>query len=285
MLAFVRQPLGRATFIAACAACDSTPGPTAAPPSGSARSNAPPNHDPAPTRSTLAPSAQPPVLAEPPFAAFDLTLPHALPARVVVPRGARGLPLVVALHGSHDRAEWLCDAYARVFSGRAVLLCPRGVPRDDWPGHERFTFPSVETTESEVRAAIEALAARLPAAFERTSTVILGFSIGAAMALFLFNRAPERFSGLVLIEGADDALDAAWTRWLSARRGRRSPELRLLIACGRQQCADRVKRKLPTLQAHVDGRLADGTGAGHTYVGLVGAAVARDVEWLLAPPR
>src|SRR5262245_14623589 len=61
-----------------------------------------------------------------------LEVPGFGPALAAVPLGARApRPLLIAVHGDHDRPEWTCGSYRHVISSRAFILCPRGPAQAD----------------------------------------------------------------------------------------------------------------------------------------------------------
>jgi len=60
--------------------------------------------------------------------------------------------VVVVLHGNFDRPEWSCDAWGPLVAGRAFVLCPRGIPRGDAPGLDRWHYGGRPSILREVAA-------------------------------------------------------------------------------------------------------------------------------------
>ena len=64
-----------------------------------------------------------------------LQVPGFRPSVVVPPASKEGKrPVVIALHGNFDRAQWNCEELPALVEGRAWLVCIRGIPRRELPG-------------------------------------------------------------------------------------------------------------------------------------------------------
>src|SRR6185369_13260365 len=80
-----------------------------------------------------------------------LDLPGGHEAFVTPPIGAREpRPLIVAVHGAGDRAEWACGGWRVVASEYAFVVCPQGMKMDAM----RFAWDSAQTIRARVADAI-----------------------------------------------------------------------------------------------------------------------------------
>lgn len=200
-------------------------------------------------------------------------------AVVSVPLGARERrAVVVALHGNYDRPEWQCEVWRGLVGPNVFVLCPRGIPRDDAPKSEdRWTYGAVASTEKELFAAIEALERRFPDHASTERMLFTGFSLGAIQGRGIVQRQPARFPRAVLTEGAYEGWSAAL-----AKKMKESGVERVLFACGQSACTHAARQSAKALEkGGVGARVADGGNVGHTYDGPVGAAIARDLAWLV----
>ncbi len=76
---------------------------------------------------------------------------------VAPPVGAREpRPLIVAVHGAGDRANWACGGWRLAASGYAFVVCPSGLPM----GGERFGWDRGRTIHERVSLALAAVHAR-----------------------------------------------------------------------------------------------------------------------------
>lgn len=209
---------------------------------------------------------------------IDLPVPGHPTAVVAAPRPGRR-PVVVATHGAGGTPEALCAYFRELLDDRAFVLCPRGVTMDVYapPQARTYFYSAHPALEREVRAALDALAARFPARVDLDRAAYAGFSQGATMGALAFSRSPAPFTTAVLIEGGVEE----WSRYTAglfkARGGRR-----VVFACGRRSCADAARRSAAILlRAGVESRVVDAPGAGHTYEGAVREGVSEALPWLV----
>ncbi|MFK7987207.1 MAG: hypothetical protein AB8I08_14380 [Sandaracinaceae bacterium] len=201
------------------------------------------------------------------------------PAAFVAPEGAGPRPLVVALHGNFDRPEWMCAWWAEVVRGRAFLLCPRGVPRDDAPGSDRWSLPAVEPLMAEIAAGRRALESRYPGRLIGTD-VYVGFSQGAHRVASLAARDPGAHPRIQLVEGGRGMWRRAGARRYARHGGR------VAVVCAMQWCETRGERMARTLER--GGRVAvqrERIPAAHADLRAMGPAIQRTFDWLIAGDR
>jgi pimeloyl-ACP methyl ester carboxylesterase len=204
----------------------------------------------------LAPLAAESWLITLPIEGFGDTL-AAVPLGATEPR-----PVVVALHGIQDRAEWACGEWRGVAGPDPFVLCPRGVPS---PGVPRsagvFAHASAPQTLREIDAGLRALRARFGAHVAEGPSTLVGFSLGANVGSRIAIEHPAAFPRLVLAEGGH----GAWTRPAAlafAKGGGR----RVLFACSQAACREAVKAPSAALRAA-------GAEADLAYAGNIGHLV------------
>ncbi|MCB9598412.1 MAG: hypothetical protein H6719_37205 [Sandaracinaceae bacterium] len=196
------------------------------------------------------------------------------PAAFVAADGDGPRPVVVALHGNFDRPEWMCGFFARIVEGRAFLLCPRGVPRTDAPGQDRWQLPLAVPLAREIAAGRRALAARFPGRLDDGPDLVIGFSQGAHRASRLAAADPERYPRLQLVEGG-----ASFWRG-AARYG--SSRGRVAFVCAVGWCEQRGRRAVEAFErGHVEARLERRPGAHHA-LDVMEPALRETFQWLVA---
>lgn len=185
-------------------------------------------------------------------------------------------PLVVFLHGMCDAPEKECPSFAGDATRNRVLLCPRANLRCDGGG-------TIWSGRGEVRAALldsflDRATRALPAVIDRSQKpTLIGFSLGAFVALDVVQRSPGTYKNLILL-GARVEPDA--------RLLRESGVESVLFGAGDH---DMTKQHM----AGVAARLAT-KGIRSRFVGMgdVGHWFARDMDawltdafaWLELPP-
>ncbi len=240
-----------------CGRGDAPPAPLAAPGASDLATTAPGASDRAATapgampglegRETRADGATGPALA--PLAAENwlVTLPTEGfdDAVVAVPLGAtEPRPVVVALHGIQDRAEWACGEWRGVAGPHPFVLCPRGVPSAGVPrAAQVFAHSGPERTRREIDAGLRALRARFGAHVAEGPSILVGFSLGANVGARIAIADPAAFPRLVLAEGGH----GAWARpaTLAFAKGGR----RVLFACSQAGCREVAKGPAAALRA------------------------------------
>lgn len=185
-------------------------------------------------------------------------------------------PLVVVLHGNFDRPEWDCEAWTPIVAGRAFVLCPRGIPRRDAPGMDRWEYGGRPSILREVAAGRAALAARYPGRLDEGPDVWVGFSLGAIHLAPLARGTPARYPRIVLVEGGLDDWDRrAIARWV--RGGGR----KIGFACGRDGCRRRAERLSAALDAAGGGGRVAFAPIGHNFYGPILAPARTMFDWLV----
>ncbi|HEU4404742.1 MAG TPA: hypothetical protein VFS43_05565 [Polyangiaceae bacterium] len=178
-----------------------------------------------------------------------------------VPLGAtEPRPVVVALHGIQDRAEWACSEWRGAAGPHPFVLCPRGVPS---PGVPRsagvYAHYGAAQTVREIGAGLRALKARFGAHVAEGPLTLAGFSLGANVGSRIAIAEPATFPRLVLAEGGH----GAWTRPAAlafAKGGGR----RVLFACSQAACREAIKGPAAALRAAgVEAELAYAGNIGH----------------------
>jgi len=210
-----------------------------------------------------------------------LPVPGHLAAVVSVPRETTTpRPLLVSAHGAGGRPEPHCAFFRRLVAGRAFVLCPRGarLGTDAPLDQGGFFYPNHHALGREVVAALAALAARFGARVDLRAPVYAGFSQGATMGALAFVKQGGPFARMLLIEGGVGEYDE-WTI-ANARAFHEGGGARVLLACGREACAEAARRTEGRLaKAGLDARAVYGA-AGHTYGGAVGEAIEAALPWL-----
>ena len=180
--------------------------------------------------------------------------------------------MVIALHGNFDRPEWMCRFWTRVVRGRAFLLCPRGIPRADAPGQDRFQLPVASRLRVEIRAARRALAERFAGRIAPGPDLYVGFSQGAHRISEMAEADPDAFPRIQLVEGGA-------TFWRGTRRYGRSRG-RVAFVCATGWCALRTNAAMRRLaRSSVEARLERRPGA-HHELGVMEPAIRETFEWL-----
>jgi predicted esterase len=122
------------------------------------------------------------------------------PGVLVFPPGERtaAKPITVMLHGMCGVPENECPYFARVAAKGSWLICPRGTLTCS-SGGATWAFPRrVETIDAAIRRVEAAHPGEVDA---RDNATLIGFSLGAFVAMDLVNREPTRWARVVLIGG------------------------------------------------------------------------------------
>ena len=215
--------------------------------------------------------------AVPAAASEPLEVPGFHPAEHVAARdGSTPRPVVVILHGNFDRPEWECDAWAPIVAGRAFLLCPRGVPRPDAPGLDRWKYGGRPALVREVAAGRAALTARYPGRVDAGPDLWVGFSLGAIHLSPLARANPDRFVRIILVEGGLEG----WTRRAVARFVRGGGR-KIGFACGREGCRRRAEGLAAMLDAAGGGGRVAFAPIGHDFSAPLIAPTRAVFDWLV----
>jgi predicted esterase len=171
----------------------------------------------------------------------ELPLADGSIAYVAPPVGAREpRPLIVAVHGAGDRANWACGGWRLAASGYAFVVCPTGLPM----GAERFGWDRGRTIQERVSLALTAVHARFDRYIAKGPILYAGFSQGATLAEPALLAEPSRFGLVALAEGAYALLrDPAFSQRLHD-----AGTERLLIVCGTPACFQTARHVLPGIE-------------------------------------
>ena len=163
-------------------------------------------------------------------------------AYVCPPIGAREpRPLIVAVHGAGDRAEWSCGGWRMVAGEYAFVVCPQGMKMDAM----RFGWDSADTIRRRVASAVTAARARFGEYIAEGPTLYLGFSQGATLAGPTLLDPAQSFPFIALAEGGYGLVrDRTFLGKLKAR-GVQS----VLLACGTPACFTSMRAAEPNLAA------------------------------------
>ncbi|MEI9953078.1 MAG: hypothetical protein WDO74_29880 [Pseudomonadota bacterium] len=194
----------------------------------------------APVSSAATPRGLPPLFGVAWIEHLDLDGGHE--AYVCPPIGAREpRPLIVAVHGAGDRAEWSCGGWRMVAGEYAFVVCPQGMKMDPI----RFGWDSAETIRRRVASAILAARARFGEYIADGPTLYVGFSQGATLAGPTLLDPAQSFPFIALAEGGYGLVrDRMFLGKLKAR-GVES----VLLACGTPACFRSMRAAEPNLRA------------------------------------
>jgi predicted esterase len=200
-------------------------------------------------------------------------------AAVTPPLGAtEPRPLVVAVHGAHDRPEWACGGWRLGFAVHPFIVCPRGSP----VGGGKFAWSSAAAIERATLAAIARVKERFGAHVAPPPYVFAGFSQGATLAEPILVRNAALFPTVILAEGGYATLESA----RFARSFRENGGRTLVIVCGTGGCRSRTRAALPTLQrAGLRVFESGDVRSGHNLNQPMQSALRRDlVSWFADDP-
>ena len=228
--------------------------------------------EPAPSATPLAASAAPPVATG--LRALSgvgwiehLDLPDGKEAYVCPPIGAREpRPLIVAVHGAGDRAEWSCGGWRVVAGEYAFVVCPQGLKMDK----QRFAWDSAETIRKRVPQAIAAARARFGEYISDGPVMYVGFSQGATLAgPTLFDQS---FAVVGLAEGAYGSVrNPTFLRQLRERGVQR-----VLLACGTGNCFTTMRAAQPGFaRAGLEVVIGGDPKSGHNLNGVMQAGLSK----------
>ncbi|MCA9594458.1 MAG: hypothetical protein KC776_14135 [Myxococcales bacterium] len=206
-----------------------------------------------------------------------LDVPGFRPASVAVPLGAvTPRPIVIALHGSADRAEWQCGAWRSIVGPHPFVLCPAGVERRDLPG--RSGWGTQERTAAELRKALTALKKKYGAHVAGGPVVLAGYGPGASRAIAIAKQEPSFFARLVLVNGGTRDWTAGNAAVFAHGKGKR-----VLFVCGMDACRHDVDRAV--MFARHAGIVADAvsTETGAPLERPLIRAIRGRYAWLVGP--
>ena len=194
-----------------------------------------------------------------------LPVPGFAPAVYVAPRpepaDGDARPVVVVLHGNFDRPEWECDAWDHIVAGRGWILCPRGIPRRDAPGLDRWTYRTPKGMRAEIDAGVAALRARYGAAVADVPPIYAGFSLGAILGNKIVTSDPKAFPRAFMVEGGAGFWTPPRARAFVAAGGQA-----VFFGCGGAGCGKRAEEAAAVLTAAgARSEVVTVKGLGHDY--------------------
>jgi predicted esterase len=165
-------------------------------------------------------------------------------------------PVIFAVHGAADRAEWACGGWRLASGGRAFVLCPQGRPA----GGERYGWASPDDVDSAIAPALRALRSRFGRHVAESPMVYAGFSRGAIVARSVLLAHPDLFPMAIFAEGGYETVkSSAFAHKFRARGGRR-----VLLLCGGAPCFSHAETARRVVEgAGLEFLLAGDRKAGH----------------------
>jgi hypothetical protein len=195
-------------------------------------------------------------------------------AKVSVPLGATTRrPMMLALHGGNDRADWACGEWRGVIDAYAFILCPRGNASGLYWDSPRVTAAQIETARADLDASFGAYVEG------SRPSIVAGFSAGAIMAIALVQAGLVEPDALVLSEGGyGQVADPGFASSLAAHHVKR-----VLFSCTTQgACPAAFKDALPKLvRAGIDARLNVAPTNQHGMWTEVIASLRKEWPWLV----
>jgi predicted esterase len=223
-----------------------------------------------------------PAKALPPLSASwlePLELGDSASAVVSVPLGATSpRPLVVAVHGAHDRPEWACGGWRLGFKVYPFIVCPRGSPVT----RDKYAWPNAAAIERVVMQSIEKVRERFGSYVAPPPYVYAGFSQGAIFSEPILVGHAALFKTAVLAEGGYAVLSSADF----ARKFRAAGGETVVIVCGSPACRRTTQASALKLQAAGLRVFESGdVRSGHNLNQLMQQALARDFSsWFTEDP-
>ncbi len=184
---------------------------------------------------------------------------------VFPPQGDPRVPraVTIMLHGMCDVPERECPWFAEAVTPNSWLVCPRGPLRCESGGATWAWERRAETIDAAIRRVEAEYPGRVAAG---TDDTLIGFSLGAFVAMDVVNHAPTRWSRVVLL-GAKVTPD---------RRALLRGSTRFVLGAGDLD-ASRVHMELAARRLH-----AAGVDATFMSLGRVGHRFADDMDGWLA---
>jgi predicted esterase len=200
-------------------------------------------------------------------------------AVVSVPFGAtRPRPLVIAVHGAHDRPEWACGGWRLGFKAYPFIVCPRGSPVTP----DKYAWANAAAIERVVMKSIDKVRERFGAYVAPAPYVYAGFSQGAIFAEPILVGHAALFKTAILAEGGYSILGSAeFARKFKAGGGET-----VVIVCGSAPC--RTTTQASALRLEAAGLRVFESGdvrSGHNLNQLMQQALERDFpSWFTGEP-
>ena len=201
-------------------------------------------------------------------------------AFVAAPVGAtEPRPLVVAVHGAHDRPEWACGGWRLGFSEYPFVVCPRGVP----VSRDKFAWSSSAAMARVVKKAVAHVRQRFDAYVAPGPDVFAAFSQGATLAEPFVSESAASFPTLILAEGGYDTLSSPRFAERFAKGGGKT----VVVVCGTPGCRTRTSSARRVLESAALRVFESGdVRSGHNLNSAMQAALRRDhSHWFVGDPR
>lgn len=208
-----------------------------------------------------------------------LELPDGDVAFVSPPQGAtEPRPIVLAVHGAHDRPEWACGGWRLGLATHPFVVCPRGTP----VGNGKYAWSGAAALEHAGLAAVRAVRERFGEHAAAGPDTFAGFSQGATLAEAFLRRHAAAFPTAILAEGAYATLDSP----AFARSFRNAGGKTVVIVCGTPGCRQRTARSAARLEAAGLRVFQSGdVRSGHNLNQAMQAALRRDFHgWFADDP-
>lgn len=187
------------------------------------------------------------------------------PSSLDVPR-----PAIVYFHGTWASPEDSCSYFERGAAPFGFLVCPRGNARAGagytWNGGYAIAGPRLA-------AALDRAEAMAPSRLAKSGGTLVGFSIGAKVALDVALAEPGRWSGMVLMS-MRLALDAAKLRAAGVQR------IVLAAADDDGARASLVQATDALVRAGVDARFVSLGRVGHHFAADMEDRMADAIAWV-----
>ena len=222
------------------------------------------------------------VSALPPLSAKwlePLDLGDGASAVVSVPIGATGpRPLVVAVHGAHDRPEWACGGWRLGFRVYPFVVCPRGSAVTV----DKYAWANSAAIERAVMKSIDQVRERFGPYVAPAPYVYAGFSQGAMFSEPILVEHAALFDTVILAEGGYPILGSAEF----ARKFKTGGGQTVVIVCGSEACRRATRPSVPRLQAAGLRVFESGdVRSGHNLNQLMQRALERDFpSWFAGVP-
>jgi pimeloyl-ACP methyl ester carboxylesterase len=148
---------------------------------------------------------------------------------VTRPQGATGpRPIVLAVHGAEDRADWACSEWRATTAGFAWVLCPQGDPL-----RSAYAWPSANAIAKQAFEARDALRDRYGSYVAPGPLLYGGFSQGASLASSVVAAHPGEFGPVIMVEAGHTPLSAPSVVFGLKKGG----VARAMISCSTDGCA------------------------------------------------
>jgi pimeloyl-ACP methyl ester carboxylesterase len=207
------------------------------------------------------------------------TMPSGAVVFVTRPQGAtRARPIVIAVHGAEDHADWACSEWRATVGGFAWVLCPQGVPL-----RSGYAWSSAEMIAARAFEARDMLQARYGPYVAPGPLLYGGFSQGATLASSVVSTHPGQFDRVVMVEAGHTPLSPSGVIF-GLKKGQVGMAT---ISCSTGGCAAFSSELLMAARnASFDLLTNDGGRRGHVFDGVTIKSLGDTlVKMVAADPR